>query len=159
MLTHSLVLLHLMFISFFLGGQFYYLFITQPASYKFFSLNDQIYYLKTVLRRQSPILLLILCLVVLTGGFMITPLKAQLGQDYLTGFGNKLIGKLGYFFIVFLVSAYQALAIGFKIKYLDPARCAGGELKQINSVRTQMTVTSLVNIVVTMLAIYHARYE
>lgn len=155
MLVTYLPIAHLVLIAFFLGGQFYYLFITQPASYAFFSANDQIRFLQNVLRRQNPILLLALCLVVLSGGFMITPLKGALGADYFGALGGGLISKLGFFFVVFFVSAYQTLAVGFKIRYLDPARVTGQEERELGRVRRHMTVTSILNIVFTIITIHY----
>jgi uncharacterized membrane protein len=155
MLLSYLPIAHIVLIAFFLGGQFYYLFITQPASYGFFSVNDQIRFLQNVLKRQNPVLLLALCLVVLTGGFMITPLKGAYGADYFGAFGGKLITKLGFFFVVFFVSAYQTLAVGFKIRYLDPARVTGQEENALGRVRLHMTVTSILNIVFTIITIHY----
>ena len=155
--SELILILHLVSLSFFIGGQFFYLFIVQPASYQFFSTNDQIRYMQNVLRRQNPVLLLALCLVVVTGGFMITPLKSALGQSYFSIFGTKLMHKLGYFFIVFFITTYQTLAVGFKIRYLDPA----GEMlklkEKLASVRLGMTVTAVLNILITSYIIYLAR--
>ncbi len=138
-------ILHYVLISFFLGGQLYYLFILQPASYAFFSENEQIRFLQNVLKRQNPILMLALCLVVLTGGFMITPLKGSLGQSYFTAFGAKLVWKLVYFFGVFFVTAYQTLAVGFRIRFLSPEAMPKDLPRQLGRVRTLMTVTSVLN--------------
>lgn len=156
--TEIFLILHLVTLAFFLGGQLYYLFIIQPTSYHFFSTNEQVRYLQNVLRRQNPILLLALCLVVLTGGFMITPLKSSLGQTYFSAFGAKLIEKLGYFFFVFFVTAYQTLGVGFKIRYLDPAKDMLSLKKRLNSVRVNMTVTTILNIVLTTYVIFLARH-
>ena len=41
---------------------------------------------------------------------------------FFAAFGSKLISKLGFFFIVFFITAYQTLGVGFKIRYLDPAK-------------------------------------
>jgi hypothetical protein len=144
-----------MCIAFFLGGQLYFLFITLPASYAFFNLNDQIRYLQNTLRRQNPVLLLALCLAVLTGGFMITPIKGAMGTNYLALFSPKLLTKLGFFFIVFFISAYQTLAVGFKIRFLDPARGDGTEERQLASVRFLMVVTAVLNIIFTGITIHY----
>ncbi len=157
MSSEVLIILHLVFICFFLGGQLSYIFIVQPASHRFFSLNDQIYFLQNVLKRQNPILLLALCLAVITGGLMITPIKGSLGASYFSVFGAKLIVKLAYFFLVFFITAYQTLAVGFKIRFLDPAT-PGLELqKKLNSVRVNMTVTVILNVVITAYVIYLGR--
>lgn len=140
-----------------MGGQLYYLFITQPASYQFFSTNDQVRYLQNVLRRQNPVLLLALCLVVLSGGFMITPLKTSYGASYFASFGTKLVDKLGVFFIVFFVTCYQTLGIGFKIRYLDPAGEMTRLKEKLGSVRLLMTITAILNIALTAIVIYLAR--
>lgn len=155
--TEILLLLHITFLAFFLGGQFFYLFIIQPASFRFFSVNDQVFYLQNVLKRQNPILLLVLCLVVITGGLMITGLKTSLGTSYFSAFGSKLVTKLGYFFIVFFITAYQSLAIGFKIRYLDAAKQGQNLAATLKSVRTQMSITSVLNILLTVFIIYIAR--
>lgn len=155
--TQVLLALHLTCIAFFLGGQLYYIFITQPASYQFFSLNEQIRFLQNVLKRQNPVLLLALCLSVLTGGFMITPLKGELGNNYFAAFGTKLIYKLGLFFIVFFISAYQALAVGFRIRFMDPASMEPNLRGKLDFVRTTMTVTSIVNVLLIMYIIHVAR--
>lgn len=154
--TKLLLISHLTFIAFFLGGQFYYLFILQPASFDGFTTNHQIHFLKSVLKRQNPVLLFVLCLVVLTGGFMITPLKSQLGANYYSAFGYKLLPKLGLFFLTFIVTAYQTLGIGFKIRYLDPASINDNFSKKLNQVRTLMTVTTLLNIGIIIYIIYYA---
>lgn len=143
-----LKLLHYMMISVFIGGQFYYLLILQPASYDFFSKNEQIRFLQNVLKKQNPILLLVLCLVVLTGGFMITPLKSSLGGNYYSAFGAKLVWKLIYFFLVFFVTAYQTLAVGFRIRFLSPEGMQANLTEQLSQVRTRMTITSLLNIAI-----------
>lgn len=156
--TQALLILHLGCIAFFLGGQLYYLFITQPASHQFFSLNDQIRFLQNVLRRQNPVLLLSLCLAVLTGGFMITPLKSELGANYFAVFGSKLIYKLGLFFIVFFVSAYQALSVGFKIRFMDPAAMDKNLSKKLNTVRRTMSFTSIINVCLTLYIIFVAKH-
>lgn len=155
MMTHILLILHLMCIAFFLGGQMYYLFIAIPASHATFNINDQIRYLQITLRRQNPVLLLALCLAVLTGGFMITPLKGAMGTNYLMLFSPKLLTKLGFFFIVFFISAYQTLAVGFKIRFLDPARGDGTEAQQLKSVRTNMLVTAILNIIFTAITLHY----
>lgn len=145
-LVPILKILHYVFIAFFLGGQIYYLVILQPASYSFFSINDQIRFLQNVLKKQNPILLFALCLVVLTGGFMITPLKGELGGNYFSAFGAKLMWKLAYFFGVFFVTAYQTLAVGFKIKFLQPENTGDDHRAKLAQVRRLMTITSLLNI-------------
>ena len=155
--TNTIVILHLVFLPFFLGGQLFYLFILQPVSYRFFTLNEQILFLKNVLKRQNPVLLFALCLVVLTGGFMITPLKGSLGTSYFSAFGSKLVVKLGYFFLVFFITAYQTLAIGFKIRYLDPANTDSKLRQTLGSVRRQMTITTILNVSLTIYVIYLAR--
>lgn len=155
--TQYLVLLHLTFIAFFLGGQLHYLFVTLPASYRFFSVNEQIRFLQNVLKRQNPILLLSLCLAVLTGGFMITSLKGELGANYFSAFGSKLVYKLGFFFLVFFISAYQALSVGFKIRFMDPASMEENLGAKLDSVRLTMAVTSVANVVITIYVIYIAR--
>lgn len=152
-----LLILHLTFIAFFLGGQFYYLAITQPASHQFFSVNDQIRFLQNVLKRQNPFLLLCLCLVVVTGGLMITPIKGELGNDYFSAFGAKLLVKLSWFFVVFFVSAYQALSVGFRIRFLDPASMEKNLESKLTSVRTRMTVTSIANIILIIYIVWIAR--
>lgn len=154
-MTHGLLILHLVCIAFFLGGQLYFLFITLPASYAFFNLNDQVRFLQNVLRRQNPVLLLALCLAVLTGGFMITPIKGAMGKHYLELFSPRLLTKLGFFFIVFFISAYQTLAVGFKIRFLDPARGDGTEVAQLASVRLNMTITAILNIIFTAVTIHY----
>lgn len=155
--TNILLILHIVFLSFFLGGQLYYLFILQPASYQFFSTNDQVRFLQNVLRRQNPVLLLALCLVVVSGGFMITPLKTSLGANYFSQFGTKLISKLGVFFIVFFVTCYQTLGIGFKIRYLDPAHQLTGLKEKLNQVRLLMSITAVLNIIITAIVVILAR--
>ena len=151
----SLKLLHYILISTFLGGQFYYLLILQPASYDFFSKNEQIRFLQNVLKKQNPVLLLVLCLVVLTGGFMITPLKSALGANYYSGFGAKLLWKLLFFFMVFFVTAYQTLAVGFRIRFLSPEGMQADLGKHLNQVRTLMTVTSILNIAIMSWILYY----
>lgn len=155
--TSYLLILHLAFIAFFLGGQLHYLFVTLPASYQFFSVNEQIRFLQNVLKRQNPVLLLSLCLAVLTGGFMITPLKGELGTNYFSAFGSKLVYKLGFFFIVFFISAYQALSVGFKIRFMDPASMEENLEAKLNSVRFTMGVTSVANVILTLYVISIAR--
>lgn len=150
-----LKLLHYILISVFLGGQFYYLLILQPASFDFFTTNEQIRFLQNVLKKQNPILLLILCLVVLTGGFMITPLKSSLGVDYYSAFGAKLVGKLFYFFLVFFVTAYQTLAVGFRIRFLSPEGMQSKLTAQLKKVRKLMTITSVLNIMLVSWILYY----
>lgn len=157
--SEALHILHWIFITIFLGGQFYYLLITQPASFGFFSQNDQVFFLQNTLKRQNPILMLALCLAVVSGGFMITAIKSSLGTSYFASFGQGLMVKLGFFFIVFFITAYQTLAVGFKIRYLDPAKAESHILpRQLKIVRTQMTITSLMNIVMTIYVIYLGRH-
>ncbi len=153
----ALLLSHLTFIAFFVGGQFYYLAITQPASHQFFSVNDQIRFLQNVLKRQNPFLLLCLCLAVVTGGLMITPLKGQLGNDYFSAFGAKLLIKLSWFFVVFFVSAYQTLGVGFKIRFLNPESMEDNLEGKLAAVRTRMTITSVLNIALIIYIIWIAR--
>lgn len=153
-----LLILHMLFLAFFLGGQLVYLFIIQPASYKFFSINDQVHFMQNVLRRQNPVLLLALCLMVITGGLMITPIKGALGTSYFAAFGAGLIKKLGLFFIVFFITAYQTLSIGFKIRYLDPARDAAGIEGRLKQARWHMTVTAVLNVAVTVSIIFVSRH-
>jgi len=155
--TEIILILHLLSLTLFLGGQLYYLFIAQPASFNFFSINEQIRYLQNVLRRQNPTLLLALCLIVVTGGFLITPLKGSLGADYFSAFGSKLINKLGLFFIVFFVTVYQSLALGFKIRFMDPTMNKSSLTKTLSNVRWQMTLTCIFNIILTSYVIYVAR--
>lgn len=157
--SDSFLMLHILFWAAFLGGQLAYLFIIQPASYRFFSANDQARFLQNVLRRQNPVLMLFLCLVVMSGGFMIAPLKNTLGDTYYSIFGTKLITKLGYFFVIFFITAYQTLSVGFKIRYLDPAKDLTSVAQKLGQVRTQMTITSILNILVTLYVIYLARYS
>ena len=152
-----LLMTHLVLIAFYLGGQFLTLAVTLPASYKFFNTNNQVKFLQNIYKLQSPILLFVLCLVVLSGGFMITPIKSQLGADYFAAFGSRLIIKLGFFFIVFLVSAYQALAVGFRLKALDPAVCADNQASELGAVRTQLAVTSVINIIITIVVMYFGK--
>lgn len=154
--TGLLLALHLLAIAFFIGGQTYYLFITQPASHEFFTVNEQIRFLQNVLKRQNPILLLALCVAVVTGGLMVTPLKSQLGADYFAGFGEKLMYKLALFFIVFFLSAYQSLAVGFRIRFLDPAGMGKNLEKELHAVRFIMSVTSVAAILVTLYIVYVA---
>lgn len=153
-----LLILHFVFIACFVGGQFFYLAIVQPASYKFFSANEQTRFLQNILKLQNPILLLMLCLAVLSGGFMITPIKSALGADYFSAFGSKLIYKLGLFFIVFFVTAYQTLSVGFRIRFLDPAHDMLTLTQKIGTVRTLMTVTSVLNIGLMIYIIFVARH-
>lgn len=152
-----LLLLHFVFIAFFVGGQFFYLAIVQPASYRFFSANEQTRYLQNILKLQNPVLLLMLCLAVLTGGFMITPIKGALGADYFAAFGSKLVYKLGLFFVVFFITAYQTLSVGFKIRFLDPAHELKELPQKLGSVRILMTITSVLNILITAYIIFVAR--
>ena len=156
--TEMLLIAHLVFIAFYLGGQLHYLFILHSVSYQFFGPNEQIRFLQNVLKRQNPVLLLALCLAVLTGGFMITPLKGGFGQNYFSVFGSHLITKLGWFFILFFVTAYQTLSVGFKIRFLDPA---SGETKldeKLAAVRTQMLVTASLNVLLTIIVIYYGMH-
>lgn len=157
-LKDILLILHFVFLSFYLGGQIFYLTIIQPASYKLFSINDQIRFLQNILRKQNPILMLALCLVVLTGGFMITPIKASYQANYFSAFGAKLVVKLGYFFVVFLITAYQTLAVGFQIRFLDPAKDMKNLKTNLGKVRRNMTITCILNILVTAYVIYLARH-
>lgn len=154
--TELLLALHLLAIAFFIGGQLYYLFITQPASYEFFTINEQIRFLQSVLKRQNPILLLALCIAVVTGGLMVTPLKGQLGANYFADFGEKLMYKLALFFIVFFISAYQSLSVGFRIRFLDPAAMNKNLEKELNTVRLIMTITSIAAILTTLYVVYVA---
>ena len=147
---------HLLCLAFYLGGQAYYLLIAQPASYDFFSPMDQARYLHNLLKRQNPILLFALCLVVLTGGFMIAPLKGSMGADYFNTFGVKLLRKLGVFFLVFFVTAYQTLAVGFKIRFIELSKSTDEIKKTVSSVRRGMTITSILNIILTLLTTYLA---
>ncbi len=149
--------LHLFFIASFLGGQVYYLVIAQSATQDFFTPNDQAYFLKNILRRQNPILLLMLCLVVLSGGFMISPLKGALGANYFQTFGLKLIKKLGVFFIVFFVTAYQTLGVGFKIRYLEISSPLDVVKSTITAVKTRMFITAILNIILILITVYLAR--
>lgn len=137
--------LHLLSLALFLGGQLFYLFIVQPASHSFFSTQEQVRYMQNVLKRQNPILLLALCALAVTGGFLITPLKSQLAGDYYTVFGAKLIEKLGFFFLVFFITVYQSLALGFKIRFVNPAQTDEALKTTLTSLRRQMTVTSIAN--------------
>jgi len=150
-----LKLLHYLCLVFFLGGQFYYLLILQPASHDFFSENEQIRFLQNVLKRQNPILLLMLCLVALTGGFMITPLKSSLGGNYFSAFGAKLVWKLVYFLGVFFVTAYQSLAVGFRIRFLSPESFPKDLRQKLAEVRRLMTITSLINILSVSYILYY----
>ncbi len=151
----ALKLLHYVLISTFLGGQFYYLLILQPASFDFFSKNEQIRFLQNVLKKQNPVLLLVLCLIVLTGGFMITPLKSSLGTDYYAAFGAKLVWKLVYFFMVFFVTAYQTLAVGFRIRFLSPEGMQADLSAHLRQVRVLMTVTCVLNIIIMSWILYY----
>lgn len=155
--TEIITLIHLVLISFFAGGQFTYLFVIHPASYQFFSINDQVFFLQNILKRYNPVLLFVLCLIVLSGGFMIAPLKGSLGVDYFARFGAKLVTKLAWFFAVFFVTAYQTLAIGFKSRYLDPARDLNGLDQKLAQIRRQMFVTSFLNSVLVIYIIFVSR--
>jgi uncharacterized membrane protein len=152
-----LMLFHLIFLAFFVGGQLVYLFILQPVSYRFFSTNDQLRFLKNILRVQNPVLMLALCLVVISGGFMITPLKGSLGSNYFAAFGTQLVTKLEFFLLVFFVTVYQTLAIDFKIRYLDPAKELKNIKAKLNHVRWQMSITCVLNILLTVYIIFIAR--
>jgi len=88
---------------------------------------------------------------------MITPLKGALGASYFSAFGAKLINKLGLFFIVFFITTYQTLGVGFKIRYLDPAKEMKLLKEKLGNVRLKMTITAVLNILVTVYIIYIAR--
>jgi uncharacterized membrane protein len=150
---------HFLGLTAFLGGQIYYLLILQPASYQFHTTHEQIAFFQNTLKRQSPILLFAVCLLAVSGGLMVTGLKGQLGGSYLQVFGGKLLIKFILFFLTFFLSAYQALSVGFLIRFLDPANQTEkiDFEKKLSEVRKKMTITSIFAIGFILAATYVAR--
>ena len=69
-------------------------------------------------RRLGPVMLACLAGNVVTGGFMITDLKASLGTDYLAKMSGPLLWKLGAVFVTFIYASGAAMGVGLRMKRL-----------------------------------------
>ncbi len=154
-----LTIIHLTFIALFIGGQGYTLSILIPSSYSFFTNNSQLEFFKNTLKKQNPILLLYLFGAIISGGLMISGVKANLGQSYFAAFGVKLINKLLLFFVLFFSMCYQTLIVGFKAKYTYHNDGTQTVKQALTSVRLNLAITAIINIGLTVYILFYAMFR
>lgn len=69
----------------------------------------------SVMRVYSPLTVLALGVVVMTGAWSLTPYKQALGPEYFAAVGSQLAGKLSIAFFVVMFGVYVCMGIGLRL--------------------------------------------
>jgi uncharacterized membrane protein len=106
--------LHVLSIAVYLGSVFGLWFVLMPAVATLDDLGEKTKLLARGLRLYNPLQVGALGIVLFSGAFRLTDLKAAYRETFIQEFGIALAIKLSLAFVVVLLSVYQSMGIGHR---------------------------------------------
>jgi uncharacterized membrane protein len=106
--------LHVLSIAVYLGSVFGLWFVLMPAVATLDDLGEKTKLLARGLRLYNPLQVGALGIVLFSGAFRLTDLKAAYRETFIQEFGVALAIKLSLAFVVVLLSVYQSMGIGHR---------------------------------------------
>jgi uncharacterized membrane protein len=106
--------LHVLSLAVYLGSVLGLWFVLMPAVAALDDLRDKVELLARGLRLYNPLQVGALGIVLFSGAFQLTDLKAAYRETFIQEFGVALAIKLSLAFLVVLLSVYQSIGIGHR---------------------------------------------
>jgi uncharacterized membrane protein len=125
--------LHVLSLAVYLGSLFGLWFVLMPAVTSLDEVRDKAQLLARGLRLYNPLQVGALGIVLFSGAFQLTDLKAAYRETFIQEFGVALAIKLSLAFLVVLLSVYQSMGIGYRFvkRYDSGARVTAQELEAV----------------------------
>jgi uncharacterized membrane protein len=125
--------LHVLSLAVYLGSLFGLWFVLMPAVTSLDEVRDKAQLLARGLRLYNPLQVGALGIVLFSGAFQLTDLKAAYRETFIQEFGVALAIKLSLAFLVVLLSVYQSMGIGYRFvkRYDSGAGVTAQELEAV----------------------------
>jgi len=138
-----------------MGSAFYFAFIAVPVGNRLLEGDARLKFLRWNVKYYSPFFLLMMSIVVVTGAWRLTDYKIVLGIQYFSDVSTVLLIKLGLFFVVYILAAYQSFGLGLRITGQgDKAMEDPVEAQKVDQVVSKMRIIAIINIIVMSAAVY-----
>lgn len=113
--SYLLILFHLVPWTIAMGAAFYFAFVAVPLSNKFLQGEARLNFLRRNVKYYSPLFLLAMSMMVVTGAWRLTDYKIIFGTGYFSEVSTVLIIKMAIFMVIYILACYQSFGLGLRI--------------------------------------------